>query len=103
MFGIIDDDDLSKIYLNFGWLFVEQNTIVGILKNQSTFKSVVVHTDIMLEDSYSQPKEHYIFLLNETNDNERNHFLGTQITAVSVLLEEFSEDIRILVPAVNFD
>ena len=105
LFGTLDDKDLDHINNELDKLYQDNGLLASSIFNQTriikTFLNSTSHDLITLNEHSRQNVEKYNRLVSQTNSNTKNIAISNQITLCTLELTELSDDVNLLIDAIN--
>lgn len=105
LFGTLDDNDMEIINQEFDKLYADQKIITGSINNQTRIMKTLLNSashDLQILNNESGKLINQLNkMINSTNINAQNILMVNMITLCSIAIEEISEDINLIINAVN--
>ena len=105
LFGTLDEDDMKLIIKEFDKLYSDNRVMAETLGNQTrimkTWISSAFHDLQLLNEHSDSHIKKLNGIINTTNTNQKNLVVGNIIALCAMAIGEFSEDLNLLINAIN--
>ena len=105
LFGTLTESDLEYINSEIDNLYKDNKVLANSISNQTRIIKALLSSasygvDVMMEHS-KENIDNFNKMKYQINNNTRNLFISNQITACTMILQELSEDVNLIIDAIN--
>ncbi|XP_051175020.1 uncharacterized protein LOC127290481 [Leptopilina boulardi] len=105
LFGTLDEDDMKLINDELDNVYDNQDKMSQAIGNQTRILKTLLNSashDLQMLNEQSESKTNQLnSIINSTNRNERNLLVANMIVLCSIAIEEFNDDLNLIINAVN--